>query len=359
MSPVRPLTKLQQTIARYVVCTEEQRLVIALWIIHAHLVEHLDQTPYLLVTSPRPRCGKSTLVELIEFLVPRPFNEVLPSEAVVYRVIQAAMPTLLLDEIDAVFNPRTAKNHEGLRALLNAGNRKGATVPRCVGPRHEIHEFSVFSAKLIAAIGTLPDTIADRSIPIRLQRKKRSEPTEKFRRREVGAVTGPIRDGVAAWAAEHGEEIGLDRPDLPEELNDRAQDACEPLIAIADHLGYGDEARAALVSLLSGDRVDSTDVAQLNMLRDIRTLFHSAPNTVAFTTEQLLLQLRMGDWSDYYGRSLDARDLAALLRPFEIESRTVRSGEITAKGYHRDSFHDAWERYLADDAVEDEELVLA
>ena len=40
---------------------------------------------------------------------------------------------LLFDEIDAVFNPKTGGNNEDLRALLNAGYKRAATVARCVG----------------------------------------------------------------------------------------------------------------------------------------------------------------------------------------------------------------------------------
>src|SRR5207248_3547370 len=115
-------------------------------------------------------------------------------------------------------------------------------------------------------IGSLPDTIADRSIPIRLQRKTREERVERFRTREVIAECDPIRAGIEVWAAENAQKIADARPDLPEELSDRMQEGCEPLIAIADELGYGEEARSALVSLLGSDRLDSTETWQLKLL---------------------------------------------------------------------------------------------
>ena len=343
-----PLRNLLDLLERYIVCTPEQRLVVALWVVHAHCAQHFEQTPYLLLTSPEKQCGKTTLLELISFLVPRPFKEVLPSEAVVYRVIERDLPTCLLDEIDAIFAPKSAQYHEGLRAILNAGNRRGATVPRCVGAGHQIRDYSVYCPKLIAALGHVPDTVADRSIPIRLQRKTRAERVEKFRQREAIALAVPIYQNIATWATEHGEALGLARPELPDELSDRAQDSCEPLLAIADELGYGVEARAALVSLLVVERLDSTEHAQLRLLGDIREMFDLQPETTVLFTHQLLSWLVMGDgeWSNYYGRALTARDQGALLRPYGIDSHIVRSGEETAKGYRRDDFHEAWERYL-------------
>jgi hypothetical protein len=120
---IRPLAKLQGLIEKYVVMTPEQRLVVALWIVHTHCVEHFEQTPYLTVTSPQKQCGKSRLIELLELLVPRAWSTILPSEAVLYRSISQNMPTLLLDETDAIFDTRYTDKYEGIRAVLNAGHR--------------------------------------------------------------------------------------------------------------------------------------------------------------------------------------------------------------------------------------------
>ena len=73
------------------------------------------------------------------------------------------------------------ETESGLRAILNAGHRRGATVPRCIGVSSKPQDFNVYCAKVLAGIGVLPDTITDRSIPIRLARKRRSEHVERFR----------------------------------------------------------------------------------------------------------------------------------------------------------------------------------
>lgn len=350
----RPLAKLIGTINSYLICTPEQSMVLALWIVHTHLVHVHEQTPYLLITSPERRCGKTTLMLLLEELVPRPWSCITPSEATVYRKISSTLPTLLLDEVDAIFAPKTAQYHEGLRAVLNGGNRKGATVPRCVGTGMVVHDFNVFCAKAIAGIGTVPDTITDRSVPIRLKRRTREEPVTRFRLRDVRAITEPMRESIAAWAAANDEAMAEARPELPEELNDRAQDACEPLLAIADALGYGDDARAALVALYA-ERHDSAEGAQVKLLRDIKTIFNGMQSS-GLHTDQLVMQLHgMVDspWTDWYGRGIAARDVAGMLEPYEIESRNVRNGEVVRKGYHRDDFYDAWSRYVTEEEAEE------
>jgi hypothetical protein len=112
----RHLEKLLGAIKDYVVMSDEQRLIVALWIVHAHMVQHFEQTPYLTVTSPQRQCGKSRLLELLELLIPRPWIAITPTEAVIFRTIDTEMPTLLLDEVDAIFAPKTADRHEGVSA---------------------------------------------------------------------------------------------------------------------------------------------------------------------------------------------------------------------------------------------------
>lgn len=354
---VRPLARLQDLIARYVILTDEQRLITALWIVHTHMVHRFDNTPYLAVTSPTKGCGKTQLLSLLKYLTPRSWFAVLPSEAVVYRQIHAVMPTLLLDETDTIFAPRTADKHEGLRAILNSGYRKGASVPRCIGNSSTPQDFNTFCAKVLSGIGTLPDTVADRSVPIRLQKKRANEPVERFRERQVELEAAAIRTNIEAWADANGEAIALARPEIPDELSDRMQDACEPLIAIADALGCGDEARHALVSVLSGPRADSTEDASLKMLRDVRTIFDAQPEARGLPTSALIMSLNADGWAEWHGRGMNSRDLSWFLSHYEIKQQTIRTGTTaadTAKGYRRDAFAEAWSRYLTDDAPAEE-----
>ena len=52
------------------------------------------------------------------------------------------------------------------------------------------------------------------------------------------------------------------------------------------------------------------------------------------------------------GSPMSQNQLANLLRPFKIKSATIRfddavQGSMTAKGYMRDDFAEAWNRYLS------------
>jgi hypothetical protein len=284
---------------RYVVMPEEFELILATWVIHTHCTHLAYQTPYIAVTSPEKQCGKSRLIECLELVVANPWSCITPSEAVLYRHIDQKRPTVLLDEVDTIFNPRSEERHEGIRAAINAGHRKGATVPRCLGTSQEIAQFHVFCPKLLAGIGVLPETVADRAIPIRLERKKRSEPVERFRRRKVEPSAVALRSQVEAWVSEHQESLRDAEPEMPDALSDRMQEGCECLVAIADKAGCGDEVRAALVSVLTAERLDSQETMRISLLKDIRTIWStrlSERNMLSRTLLAKLKELKESPW---------------------------------------------------------------
>jgi len=88
----------------YVVMSSAQADAATLWAAHTHAADAVETTPFLGVTSPTKRCGKTRLLDVLELVVARPWRTIMPSEAVLYRKIEAVSPTLMLDETDAVFD---------------------------------------------------------------------------------------------------------------------------------------------------------------------------------------------------------------------------------------------------------------
>src|SRR4051812_45504895 len=112
----------------------------------------------------------------------------------------------------------------------------------------------------------MPDTVTDRGIPIRLKRRAPSETVAKFRRRSAQAEADRI---VLDWSAV---TIGTEVP-VPDELNDRAADSWEPLLAIADAAGgrWPVRGRQAAVAL-SGEEEGQASVG-MRLLAEIRDVF--------------------------------------------------------------------------------------
>ena len=321
MRLARYLAAVRDFICRYVAFpSEHEPVAIALWVAHAHQVERFETSPILAVTSAEMRSGKTRTLDCLELLVPNPFRVVIPSEAVVYTVLsQRPRPTLLLDEADAIFGPRTAERYEGVRAVLNSGNRTGTPVLRVKmdGKRREVERFDVFGPKAIAGIGDLPATVADRSIPIRLKRRAPGEVVARFRRRPAEAEAAAIvLDAEAGTLGTVG--TGAGETTVPDELPDRAADSWEVLLAIADAAGGSWPVMGRLAAVaLSGEEETPFSVG-MRLLAGIRDVFGAVDH---MSTHDLLHQLHSLDdapWGDWYGSPLSARGLAKLLGPYRV-----------------------------------------
>jgi hypothetical protein len=145
------LSAISKAVLRYMVMEPGAAECIALWAVHAHALDAFDITPRLAITSPRPQCGKTTLLDILYRLVVRPLLAGNVSAASVFRVVEAVRPTLLVDEADT-FLP----GNDGLRGVLNSGHRRGGSVIRVVGEAMEVREFSTFAPAAIAMIGISP-----------------------------------------------------------------------------------------------------------------------------------------------------------------------------------------------------------
>src|SRR5215471_6503771 len=292
---------------RFVVLSEPQADAVVLWIAHTHAIAAAETTPYLAITSAEKRSGKTRLLEVLELVVHEPLSTANISEAALFRSVgKDEPPTLLFDEVDAIFK---AREREDLRGLLNAGYRRGAVVRR-VGGRNmtELQCFEVFCAKAFAGIGNcLPDTILDRSIPMVLQRKTRDEPVERFRRRDVASVGATLNDRLADWLEPQRDYLSTLRPRLPNELDDRAQDMWEPLLAVAELVGDEWPQRAFQAALhLSGNGAREDDSLTALLLKDIFVVFE-ADEADAYKTADLLENLHAieeSPWGEWYGKPL-------------------------------------------------------
>jgi hypothetical protein len=355
LSSIRePHLLVEDFLRRYIVLESDQTLALALWVLHTWAFDAALLTPYIGVTSPTMRAGKTRLFEVLELVVRTPARTSSITPAALYRTISTRRPTLLLDETDA------SRISEQLRAILNDGYHVGGKVTRAEksGSAWIDVDYPTFCAKAFAGIGSpLPPTVMDRSIPIRLKRRAPDEPVDRFRRRDAELDAVAIKNALVRWAEENVEALAVMEPDIPAELNDRAADVWEPLLAIADLTGCSDRARRAAVHL-SGTE-DEPDLG-IQLLIDIHSVYLARaggdaqltllPLSPRIPSTELVGALRGLDdpaFEPGYG-AVRAADLARRLKPFGIGPKVLRVGAASARGYEWAAFEDAWRRYLSE-----------
>jgi len=342
------LNELCAIFGRFVVMPETGRTATALWVMHTYLPGASLCTPRLVIRSAQKRSGKTTLLTLLAGLVQRPLSTASLSAAALYRAVEWAQPCLLIDEADAFVDDN---NKQELRALLNAGFQRGGQVLRVVGEDHEPRQFACWCPVAMALIGRLSDTLEDRSVRIVLQRRRRDEDVERLRLDRLGALE-PLSRQMQRWADDNHAALAAADPVVPDELNDRAADCWRPLLAIADCCGddWSKAARAA-AETLSADESDLDTVA-VRLLRDIKDIFDTTlPVGDALFSQELvdaLLEHEEHGWAEMgrAGKPLSKVTLARLLGRFGIRPGTRRRQTDRAKGYGREQFTDAFERYL-------------
>ena len=336
--------ELVQEINAYCILPDRADVAIALWVLHAHTHDAAGTSPILCVTSPQKRCGKTTVLRVVQNLTPRALRADNVSTAAIFRTIDKWHPTFLIDEADTFLKP-----NQELRGVLDSGHTKDGVVVRCVGDDFEPRPFSTWTPKAIALVGQLPPTLEDRSITIRMQRKL---PTERVKRLRVDK--NPLADlarKITRWAADNMDDLRHARPRTLKSLHDRARDNWRPLFAIAEQLGpeWWQRARNA-ARVLEYEVEEETDGVML--LKDIALWFKKRPHKDRFASDEMCEWLgRREDrpWPEYgrTGKPITPNAVARLLKPFGIRPSQFRLQERVVRGYRKDDFEDAFRRYVS------------
>ncbi|MFG2224065.1 DUF3631 domain-containing protein [Streptomyces sp. NPDC048644] len=327
------LDDLRAAIGRYVVLPSDEALTaVTLWVAASHI--------------------QSRVLDVLHETVHQPMMTVNTSPAVVFRVIGKTPPTLLVDEADTIFGPK-AGDKEDLRGLLNAGHQRNRPAWRISGPEHKPTAFPTFAMAALAGIGDLPDTIMDRAVVLRMQKRKPGERIAPFRSRYSVPELNALRDRLTAWLAPLRGAAARLVPQMP--VEDRAADTWEPLVIVADLAGghWSTQARAACLAMTHNEVAqDEQTTLKTRLLRDIRRVFEQNGNKEALRSQDLLaalIQDAEAPWAEYGTKGLNAYHLANLLRDFGISPANHRFEEgRQAKAYARNQFLDAWARYCPD-----------
>lgn len=338
--------------------TEHEYLVVALWAIHTHVFSKFMVTPRLTLRSPAPGCGKTQLIDVLMYLAARAHKSDAITASALYRLIDSRHPTVLIDEAD---NLDIQRDHR-LHAVFNSGYRYGGQVSiteRRTG-QYRLTEFSTFAPVLMAlpdASGGLPRTLDSRCITLMMKRSSGRRELKRMNPRQPDAALFAAYEQILLWR----KDVVLDLdPTMPEGISNRLADNWRPLLSIADNLGWGTQAREALVEFAQA--YEDADVG-VRLLEDIRKVFGTADRMSSQTLLESMFALDDSNWDEFRGtrgdqspHKLKAGEMALLLRNFDIRSRTLwplkrTSTSRSYKGYLRQHFEEAWEKYCSDDTA--------
>lgn len=363
------LTNIAELNRRYVVFQNPaDAYVVALWVLACYAFDAWTVFPRLFITAPESECGKSTELKFVGKLVPRSYETGGVTSAVIPRLIEKYRPTLLLDEAD------TFVKNEAMRGIIDEGYEKNGKITRSikVGDDWEPGSFSVWAPMVLAAIGRLHRTIESRAYIVRLRRRLQKEKISNLRVASEEEFE-KLGSKCARWAIDNVQALATSNPKIPDEVFNRSGDNWLPLLAVADLVG-GIWPRLArtIASDSANKNKPESDLSKL--LSDIRDIFIVRErNKIMFANQISSADLaeRLGalegrPWAEYKnGKPITKNRVGHLIGSeagLGIVSTTLKFGRIkrvgwpekerVERGFRKDMFKDAWERYLEETEAE-------
>ena len=349
------LNEIAEVFNRYIVLPDRAADVCSLWCALTHVFDLFLCSPRLNVRSAEPECGKTTLRDVVSLFVPRPVLTENLTVAVLFRLVNAHKPVLLVDEYDAWM-----RDNEEMRGLLNAGHRRGSMVYRCEGDGNELRAFSAYAPVMLCGIGALPGTLHDRSIVIHLERKKDGEVCLSFDP-ETPERERDLCRKLARWCVDNRERFAAAKPKLPAGVFNRLADNWRPLFVIAEVAGgdWPKRCADACARLIRRDYEDAESIRVL-LLTDIRKILAGewpllSEGVDPIPVEKVFSKTLVGQlctmtdrpWPEARrGKPISEQWLAKQLANFRIHPKTLRIEEERAKGYESGQFINAFARYL-------------
>lgn len=211
--------------------------LLTLWAAHTHLVNETYTTPRLLIESPVPESGKTTVLDHLERLCVNPLQMAsVSSPAMLTRVLETGMRTFLIDEADRSLRD-DKPGVEDLLAVLNSGYRKGATRPVLVpskGGGWDTAAMPTFAPVAMAGNQpSLPEDTLSRTIRVLLMPDHLGT-VEDSDWELIEDEATDLAKALALWAIKVADEVRLgERPTLPEGAKARTKERWMPLKRVA------------------------------------------------------------------------------------------------------------------------------
>jgi hypothetical protein len=350
------LNEVRSWFERFVTVIDDTDLdLLTVWAAHTYLVIETYTTPRLIIDSPVPGSGKTTVLEHLERLCNHPVQVAsLSSPALLVRILDAGLRTILIDEADRSLRP-DKPDVADLLAVLNSGYKRGATRPVLVpvkGGSWAAKEMPTYSPVAMAGNDpNLPDDTKSRSIRVLLMPDidGSAEESDWELYEEESRALGEL---LAAWADVIRDDVRANRPTMPEGVRGRARERWSPLKRVAVAAGGDwpelvDRLAVQDVERLTNEREEGIvqQRPHITLLTHIYEVWRGDEGFVA-TTELIdrLVVEHPESWGELsaFGKRLTAQRLGRMLTKFGVH--TCRPDSEGPRGYTRASFSTAMRR---------------
>jgi hypothetical protein len=353
---VNPLDLVYHLLREYVGLSEHQYIVLSLWILHTHVFRHFTHTPRLVLRSPVPNCGKSTVMRVLERLTARAkkFDTITP--AALCHIIDKSHGTMLIDEADHL--GLGLQSNGKLCSLFNGGHCVGGTSG--IQERGETREFSSFAPLGLAlpdVVLGLPRTLNSRAITLVMERYAGTRELRRLDPFHPDPALDAAYTQILLWAREQ-QQLDPD-PEMPKGVRNRLADNFRPLLSISDALGWSVRARKAMAVFM---REHEDGDMKIVLLSDIKKIFDTKAVDRLPTSDLLtaLYELEGAGWCEFLGVRSDQAphkikdsELAHMVRAFGIRPRTVwplrrTKTSKSSRGFTREQFERPWTVYCSE-----------
>jgi hypothetical protein len=311
----------------------------------------------LLITSPIHESGKTTLLEHLQHLCVNPIQAaVISSEALLPRLLEQSLRTVLLDEVNRTLR-KDKPGVEDLLAVINSGYRFGATRPVLVSAGNgewQTREMSTFAPVALAGNSPyLPDDTRSRMLKILLlpDIEDLSEESDwEFIEGDARALAARLAD----WAESVRTVIKETIVKLPKGCTRRARERWRPLKRIAVVAGgdWSDVVDVLIEANLAEEAAEREDGLRTRppgmvLLADLYEVW-PADETDLVPTSDLVQRLVTHD-PDYwganspYGKELTMHRFGRILSD-AAKVTSQRPGGTGPRGFFRLQIEPVWKR---------------
>jgi hypothetical protein len=352
------LDDLERWFTRFIAVPDPLDLaLIPLWAVSTHLAIELYTTPRIQLDSTMHGSGKTTVLDHLYRLCWRAVQAAtLSSPALIPRLLENGVRTLLLDEVNRSLRP-DRPGVDDLIGIINTGYRVGATRPVLVpvkGGGWEAREMPTFAPVVMAGNSPqLPDDTRSRTIRVLLMPDldgsiedsdwEDIEPHALELHSRIAVFADAVRDHVKGMAV-----------DLPDKCIGRTKEKWRPLKRVAVAAGgrwpaVADELIARGMAEDEAEREAGLRTLPPGMviLTDLHAVW-PAEDDELLPTRDLVARL-IGHNADYwgesssYGKRLTDHRFAKLVAQAS-KATSLRPGGRGPRGYLRKQFEPTWHR---------------